>query len=147
MTTVLKISELIKKLANSGIKVYTGKSGEVRIYVPDPVPPKARPLLAEVRQRKAEVIEYLQWNDHAALALFRAALDRLRQHYPGGCINWAKTNRPEMWQAVISAQNKYDQASDMAGCEQAVAEYERAFNRLIDEYNQLVVQAMEGVKP
>lgn len=58
--TALTISELVGKLSAQGISLYKTQTGEVRIKTTGPAPPEARPLLAELKRRKAEVITCLQ---------------------------------------------------------------------------------------
>jgi hypothetical protein len=86
------------------------------------------------------------WSEPAALGLFHAALNRIRQRFPADCIGWAKANRPKLWGAVLDAEAQYNQAfhrQDMAGCRRAAAGYEQAFGVLIDTYNQKRVLTTE----
>ncbi len=143
MITVLMISELIEKLVNMGIKFYIGESGEIRINLPDPMPTGAHSLLAELKSQKAEVIEYLQWDEPRILALLREALGRIKQHYHAGTLPWAVKHSLERYRAVKEAEvdvvTSY-QAQDMVGFHKAVTEYERVFNMLINVYSgQLVI--------
>jgi len=134
----LKISELIEKLSNLGIKVYIGKPGEVRLNVPNPLPIGAHSLLAELKQHKAEAIEYLSWDEAKALVMLQEALGRIKQRYLAGALPWAAEHSLDCYRTLQEAEarvNLTHQAQDMAGCRVALGDYERAFNELIEEYN------------
>jgi len=139
------IYELVSKLARHGVSIELNGNSLKLVRPPslpswEGAPEEVKALVRELKARKPEVIKYLtQWDEPAALGQFRAALNRIRRQFPENCITWAKDNRPELWQAVLDAQEEFDQAfhgQDMAGCRRAAAGYERAFDELISTYNQ-----------
>jgi hypothetical protein len=140
--------ELISELKQLNVKV-TLAGDKLRLDAPAGV---LTPALKEaITKHKDELVNHLtQWSEPAALGQFRAALDRIRRRFPPDAICWTKSNHPELWQAVLDKQEEFDQmfhGQDMDGCRRAAAGYERAFNELIDAYNQKrVLTTEEAIK-
>ncbi|MBF7084188.1 hypothetical protein IT084_14580 [Desulfallas sp. Bu1-1] len=138
-------SQLINELARHGVAVHI-EGGRVRVSLPWPpekIPAEVKALLRELKARE----QHGQlWSEPAALAQFRAALDRIRRRFPPDCIGWVKQNQPRLWQAVLAAQKEFDQAfhgQDMTGCRRAAAGYEQAFGMLVTTYEQQRVLTTE----
>ena len=69
------------------------------------------------------------WDKGEAAGLFESALERLRGQHPSGAIRWATNHRPELTEAIHGAALRYREAfqnRNLAGCRQAVADYEQA---------------------
>ena len=133
----MMISELINKLVSLGVKVYIGESGDVRIHVPDPVPPESRPLLTELRQHKAEVIKFLRWDEEKINQAYVDMLARANQRYTPGALKFADENRTNLMKQFKECENTYTEAhhrQDMTGCRKAIAGVEAAIKAISEAF-------------
>lgn len=88
------------------------------------------------------------WDETIALTMIQEALGRIKQHYPDGALPWAMEHSPvHYWRLkdVKSHITAMYQAKNMAGCRNAIAEYEQAFNRLIEAHNRQRVLSTDEV--
>ena len=146
-TTALMISELINKLVSLGVKVYIGESGDVRIHVPDPVPPESRPLLSELRQRKAEVIKFLRWDEEKINQAYVDMLDRTNKKYAPGALAFAEANRPDLMKQFKECENAYTEAhhrQDTAGCRNAIAGVEAAVRAISETFESETTSGLQA---
>jgi hypothetical protein len=125
------VTNLIEQLNYYGVKVVQ-QGDKNRVTLPwsvDQAPPGAVRLLRELRQAATE-----PWDEGKAVALFELALEHLRAQYPPGAIPWATKHRPELVEAIHRAARRYNEAfqnQNLAGCRQAVTEYEQAVMNLL----------------
>ena len=132
------MTNLVEQLNSYGIRVIR-EGGRGRVTLPWPVnqaPAEVIPLLRKLKQAAAE-----PWDESEAIKLLDSVLERLPGQYPSGAILWANENRPELTEAIHGAALRYREAfqnQNLAGCRQAVAEYEQAVMNLYITFKEAV---------
>ena len=131
----------VHELERLGFELIPEPPEHIRVRWPSgPKPNEAPPLIEELRQNKATVLEELStWNEHRAKQRQRHAFDWADQVTPPGCWAWLLDNGHRRLQDELDV--TFDEA-DNAFMQRDVGAVSRALGR----FRRVVMQAVDTFK-
>ncbi|KHE92125.1 MAG: hypothetical protein K8F52_01775 [Candidatus Scalindua rubra] len=133
------ISKLINTIQTLGYKVsLEGEKIKLKFIDKDDPPKEASIIIKEIKENKAIVIEYLN-NISRMENIFMDAVNEITKVSTVCAINYTQKMLPEMYEKVITAENKinslWDEGQDIKAFSEAVIEWQETQMEYIELLN------------